>query len=228
MDWSLLSLLPLGVAAAVSPCPLATNIAAVGFISRNLGSKRQSSLAALFYTLGRMAAYVAIGLLVSGGLSSAPMLSFWMQEKLPVYLGPVMVIMGLVILGFIPFFSMGKKPGDETARKLIDRSGVWGSFILGFLFALALCPPSAALFFGAAIPLSMQAGSEGAWLGVFLFGLGSALPVVIFALLLVFSAEKAAWTMRHMPRLQQVMKWVTGWFFLLLGAYWICSKVLFV
>lgn len=228
MDWSLLSLLPLGVAAAVSPCPLATNIAAVGFISRNLGSKRLSSLAALFYTMGRMAAYVVIGLLVSGGMSSAPMLSFWMQEKLPVYLGPVMVIMGLVILGFIPFFSMGKKPGDETTRKLIDRSGVWGSFILGFLFALALCPPSAALFFGAAIPLSMQSGSESAWLGVSLFGLGSALPVVIFALLLVFSAEKAAWTMRHMPCIQQVMKWVTGWFFLLLGAYWICSKVLFV
>lgn len=228
MDWSLLSLLPLGVVAAVSPCPLATNIAAVGFISRNLCSTRQSSLAALFYTLGRMAAYVVIGLLVSGGLSSAPMLSFWMQEKLPVYLGPVMVIMGLVILGFIPFFSMGKKPGDETARRLIDSSGVWGSFILGFLFALALCPPSAALFFGAAIPLSMQAGSEGAWLGVSLFGVGSALPVVLFALLLVFSAEKAAWTMRHMPRIQQVMKWVTGWFFLLLGAYWICSKVLFV
>ena len=228
MDWSLLSLLPLGVAAAVSPCPLATNIAAVGFISRNLGSKRQSSLAALFYTLGRMAAYVVLGLLVSGGLSSAPMLSFWMQEKLPVYLGPVMVIMGLVILGFIPFFSLGKKPGDETARKLIDRSGVWGSLMLGFLFALALCPPSAALFFGAAIPLSMQAGSEGAWLGVSLFGLGSALPVVIFALLLTFSAEKATVAVRYMPKIQQIMKLVTGWFFLLLGGYWLFSRILLV
>lgn len=228
MDWALLSLLPIGVITALSPCPLATNIAAVAFIAQQPGFRRQSAMAALCYTLGRMGAYVLIGLLVSEGLSSAPALSFWVQEKLPVFLGPVMMVAGLVILGFVPFFTLGKKPGDGTARHLVERGGLAGAFALGFLFALALCPPSAALFFGTALPLSMQAGSEGAWLGVSLFGLGTALPVVLFALLLVFSAERAAGFIRHMPRIQSVMKVVTGWFFLLLGGYWLFSKILLV
>lgn len=228
MDWTLLTLFPIGIATALSPCPLATNIAAVGFIAQNPGSRSHSAWASLSYTLGRMAAYVLIGLLVSQGLSSAPALSFWMQEKLPIYLGPIMMIAGLVILGVVPFFSLGKKPGVGTARLLVERGGIAGAFALGFLFALALCPPSAALFFGTAIPLSMQAGSEGAWLGVSLFGVGTAIPVVLFALLLVFSAERAAVFMRHMPHIQSVMKVVTGWFFLLLGGYWLFSKILLV
>lgn len=118
MDWLLLSLLPTGVAAAVSPCPLATNIAAVGFISRGIGSRHQSAIASLLYTLGRVSAYVLIGWLVSRGLASAPMLSFWMQEELPVYLGPVMMVAGLVILGFIPFFSLGKNRERQQLKAL--------------------------------------------------------------------------------------------------------------
>ncbi len=84
MDWQLLSLLGVGVAAAVSPCPLATNVAALGFISQDLDSRKRSLIASGCYTLGRVFAYVLVGLLVSKGLASAPMLSFWMQEELPV------------------------------------------------------------------------------------------------------------------------------------------------
>ena len=221
MDWPLLSLLPIGVAAAGSPCPLATNIAAVGFISRGIGSRHQSAIASLLYTLGRVSAYVLIGWLVSRGLASVPMLSFWMQEEL-------MMVAGLILLGFIPFFSLGKKPGEATAQSLMAKGGIWGAFALGFLFALALCPPSAALFFGTAVPLSIQAGSTGSLLGISLFGIGTALPVAAFALLLTFSAEKAAAAVRHMPKIQQIMKLVTGWFFLLLGGYWLFSRILLV
>lgn len=216
------------MAAAVSPCPLTTNIAAVGFISRGIGSRHQSAVASLLYTLGRVSAYVLIGWLISRGLSSAPALSFWMQEELPVYLAPVMMVTGLVIQGFIPFFSLGKKPGESTAQSLMAKGGVRGAFALGFLFALALCPSSAALFFGTAVPLSMQAGSGGSWLGISLFGIGTALPVVAFALLLTFSAEKAASVVRRMPEIQQIMKLVTGWFFLLLGGYWLFRQILLV
>lgn len=151
-----------------------------------------------------------------------------MQEELPVYLAPVMMVTGLVILGFVPFFSLGKKPGESTAQCLMAKGGVGGAFALGFLFALALCPSSAALFFGTAVPLSMQVGSGGSWLGISLFGIGTALPVVAFALLLTFSAEKAASVVRRMPEIQQIMKLVTGWFFLLLGGYWLFSRILLV
>lgn len=228
MDWSLLSLLLAGVVAAVSPCPLATNMAAVGFISRQACSRRQSALDALLYTLGRMSAYVLIGWLISRGLSSVPMLSFWMQEELPVYMGPVMMVAGLVILGYTPFFTLGKKPGEHTARKLIEGGGIWGAFALGFLLALALCPPSAALFFGTAIPLSLKAGSGGSWLGISLFGIGTALPVVIFSLLLTFSVNKAASALRHVTEIQRFVKTATGWLFLLLGGYRLFSRVLLV
>lgn len=101
------------MAAAVSPCPLTTNIAAVGFISRGIGSRHQSAITSLLYTLGRVSAYVLIGWLISRGLSSAPALSFWMQEELPVYLAPVMMVTGLVILGFVPFFSLGKNRENQ-------------------------------------------------------------------------------------------------------------------
>lgn len=216
------------MAAAVSPCPLTTNIAAVGFISRGIGSRHQSAVASLLYTLGRVSAYVLIGWLISRGLSLAPALSFWMQEELPVYLAPVMMVTGLVILGFVPFFSLGKKPGESTAQCLMAKGGVGGAFALGFLFALALCPFSAALFFGTVVPLSMQVGSGGSWLGISLFGIGTALPVVAFALLLTFSAEKASSVVRRMPEIQQIMKLVTGWFFLLLGGYWLFKQILLV
>lgn len=228
MDWQLLSLLGVGVAAAVSPCPLATNVAALGFISRDLGSRRQSLAASMCYTLGRVLAYGLIGLLVSEGLSSAPRLSFWMQEELPVYLGPVMMATGLVILGFVPFFSFGRKPDGEAAQRLVRRSGVFGALALGFLFALAMCPPSAALFFGTAVPWAAQAGSEGAWFGISLFGVGTALPVVAVSLLMVFSSRRAVAVMRRLPRVQEVMKVATGWFFLGLGVYWLFSRILLV
>lgn len=82
--------------------------------------------------------------------------------------------------------------------------------------------------FGTAVPLSIQAGSTGSILGISLFGIGTALPVVAFALLLTFSAEKTTAAMRHMPKIQQIMKLVTGWSFLLLGGYWLFSRILLV
>lgn len=74
----------------------------------------------------------------------------------------------------------------------------------------------------------MQAGSSGSLLGISLFGIGTAPPVVAFALLLTFSAEKAAAAVLHMLKIQQIMKFVTGWFFLLLGGYWLFRQILLV
>lgn len=145
MDWPLLSLLPIGVAAAVSPCPLATNIAAVGFISRGIGSRHQSAIASLLYTLGRVSAYVLIGWLVSRGLASVPMLSFWMQEELPVYLGPVMMVAGLILLGFIPFFSLGKNRERQQLKAL------WLKAASGGVCARFSVRPSSLPSFGGAV-----------------------------------------------------------------------------
>lgn len=214
---NLLYLLGIGIAAAIAPCPLTTNLAAIGYLTRHAGSRLRVTWAAAAYTLGRITAYVGVGALLSLGLSQAPQVSYWLQEELPNCLAPILLIVGLVLLDCMPFISIGGKPGAATAEKL-GKGGIGGAFLLGVLFALALCPPSAALFFGAALPVAAQSGM-GAWLGISFFGLGTALPVAAFALLLTCSAAKAAKAMQCLPRMQLVCKHVAGGALLLLGAY---------
>lgn len=228
MDWTILSLLLIGAITAVAPCPLATNIAALSFITRSIQSKRDSCILALLYTLGRTSAYVLIGALISEGIALAPALSYWLQEELPLYLGPIFMLTGLILLDYLPFFSLNSKPTSQKAAMLLKKTGWIGAFILGFLFALALCPPSAALFFGTALPLSLQGGSTLAWLGISFFGLGTAIPIVSFAFLLLFSAHHASAILNKLPKIQEVIKSFTAWFFFLLGAYWLITKILLV
>lgn len=226
--WLLGSLFLIGITASISPCPLATNIAAIGFISQSFDHRKKSIIAAALYSLGRILAYVMIGLLLSKGLAAAPALSYWLQEELPIYLGPCLMITGLIILGYIPFFSLGKQPDSRTTSHIIERLGIGGSFVLGFLFALAICPPSAALFFGTALPLSMQGGSNFAWLGISLFGLGTALPVVLIGILAAIGLKQISQLTNLLPSIQLWVKRVTGALFLIIGGYFLFSKILLV
>lgn len=228
MDWTIFSLLLIGAITAVAPCPLATNIAALGFLTQSIQSKSHSCILALLYTLGRISAYVLIGTLIGQGIALAPALSYWLQEELPLYLGPIFMLTGIILLGYIPFFSLNNKPASQKTAMLLKKTGWLGAFIIGFLFALALCPPSAALFFGTALPLSLQGGSTLAWLGISFFGLGTAIPIVSFTFLLLFSAHHATSIINKLPKIQQVIKLFTAWFFFLLGAYWLITKILLV
>ena len=66
MDWlqtwldnsstPLLTAFLLGLLTALSPCPLATNIAAVGFIGKDIEDRRKIFRNGLLYTLGRILA----------------------------------------------------------------------------------------------------------------------------------------------------------------------------
>lgn len=49
----------LGLLTAISPCPLATNITAIGFISKDIGNRNKIFLGGLLYTLGRVVAYIS-------------------------------------------------------------------------------------------------------------------------------------------------------------------------
>ncbi len=210
-------LLLAGVTAAIAPCPLASNLAAIGYISRHVGSRHRALMAAGLYTLGRICSYVAVGLLINQGLAGAPAVSYWLQASLPEYMGPILIISGLVVLECIRIPSIGRAPGKEVAHKLANR-GLWGSFMLGLLFALALCPPSAALFFGTALPIAIQSGTW-TWVAIALFGLGSSIPVAAFALLLVTGAEKAAGVLRCLPAVQRWGKLLAGSSLFLLGMW---------
>lgn len=178
----------------------------------------------MLYTLGRASAYITLGGLLSWGITSAPGLSYWLREELPLYLGALLMPAGPVLPDTISFPTLGTKPGNSTAQRLLRSGGIWGALLPGFLFALALCPPTAALFFGSVLPLSREAGGVG-W-GISLFGVGTALPVVTIALLLILSSEKADAILKRLPRIQHALNTITGWGFLLLGGYWLWSRVL--
>lgn len=213
----MLYLILAGMAAAMAPCPLASNLAAVGYMCRHVGSRHRALMAAVLYTLGRICSYVAVGLLISQGLAGAPAVSLWLQESLPLYLGPILIISGLILLECLRMPSIGRRPGKTLTHKLAN-SGLWGSFLLGLLFALALCPPSAALFFGTALPIAIQSGPW-AWVAIALFGLGTAIPVAVFALLLVTGAEKTAGFLRCLPTVQRWGKRLAGISLFLLGMW---------
>ncbi len=228
MTWFLLVMLGLGITSAVMPCPLATNIAAVSFLMRQVASARGSVLAALLYTLGRVLAYILIGIIIGFSLSFSGAFNYFLQNELPVYMGPLLCIAGLILMDFIPFPAIGKK-SDAFQR---ESSGLLSTCVsalgMGFLFALALCPSSAAILFFNVIPTAAQHDMMGLVSGLTLFGIGTALPVVVIALLLIFSVRHAKALMKRIMIAQPYIKMGTGIILLLIGIYYICINILFV
>jgi cytochrome c biogenesis protein CcdA len=203
----------LGLITSVSPCPMATNVAAIGYLARNSHSRTLQLLAGLLYALGRAVAYTLIGALITCGLLAAPVLSNFLQKHLGQLMGPLLVLAGMVLLGMLP--GLPSFGGSGKLAKRIADFGLIGSGVLGFLFALAFCPVSAALFFGSLLPLAVKQGS-GLLLPA-LFGIGSALPVLVFGVLLSLARHKAS---KAFGRLQQLDRWIlptTGWILVIVG-----------
>jgi hypothetical protein len=175
----------LGITTSISPCPLATNIAAISYIGRKAGTVRGIMAAGFLNTLGRMVAYLAVGFAVTKSLLSIPQLSMFLQTHMNQILGPLLIIVGLILFGFIDFNITGGF--SEKLKTRVDKAGVWGAFILGFLFALTFCPVSAALFFGSLIPIALRHSS--AFIIPSIYGVGTALPVIAFAAIMVFSMQ---------------------------------------
>jgi len=217
------SALWLGILTSVSPCPLATNIAALSWIARTLSSPRQVLLTGVAYTVGRTVAYVALAALLTGSLLAIPDVSFWLELHMNKLLGPVLILVGLVLLGLVPLRLPGLSLGVGLEKRL-GGAGLWGAGALGLVLALSFCPVSAALFFGSLLPLTLKSGST---LGLpLLYGLGTAAPVFFFGLLVALGAR---WVSRAFDRLAQAEKWarrITGVVFLLVGLRF-CLNYLF-
>lgn len=211
----------LGLLTAISPCPLATNIAAIGYVARfsQSGGSGHSWLPGLLYAVGRAVAYTVIGGVITWGLLSAPTLSNFLQEHMNQLLGPLLVLVGMALLGMLPGLpSFGPSSGQGWNEKLMSL-GLVGCALMGFLFALTFCPVSAALFFGSLLPLAVR--EQSAWLVPALFGIGSAAPVLIFAMALAISREAAG---RAFQRLQSAQRWIgpaSGWLLVAVGV-WMC------
>lgn len=214
----------LGLLTAISPCPLATNIAAIGYVARfsHGGGRARTWLPGLLYSVGRAAAYTAVGGLITFGLLSAPALSSFLQEHLNQLLGPLLILVGMALLGMFPGLpSFGKGGGGRFNEKVMSL-GLVGCVLMGFVFALTFCPVSAALFFGSLLPLAVR--EQSAWLVPSLFGIGSAAPVLGFAIALAISREAAG---KAIQRLQSAQRWIgpaSGWLLVAIGI-WMCFRL---
>lgn len=217
-DWllGLASALWFGILTSISPCPLASNIAAISFIGRRVDRPHAVVTTGILYALGRTVVYVVLAWLLVSSLLSAPAVSHMLQRYMNKILGPLLVLVGMMLLGLIVFHTRGSELGARVGRRA-ERWGIWGGLLLGIVFALAFCPSSAALFFGSLIPISIKYESR-LWLPL-AYGLGTALPVVLFALAIAAGASAVARAFQRVATFERWARMTTGVVFIAVGIY---------
>lgn len=222
----------LGLLTSISPCPLATNIAAISFLGRSVGNTRNVLLSGLLYTLGRTVVYVGLGVLIlmvlhaasAGGEpnSEASEVSRFLQKYMGVILGPVLILVGMMLLGMLDVTG-SLSLGGQGLQDRIGKGGAFWALPLGVLFALSFCPVSASLFFGGLIGLSSQHSSP--FLLPTLFGIGTALPVLVFAFIITFASQYVAKAFNALTKFERWFRVTTGVMFILAGLYYTLTHV---
>ncbi len=211
------SALWLGILTSISPCPLATNIAAVSFLSKKIAHPALVFLSGLAYTLGRMISYAALGWIIISSLLSVPQVAQFLQKYAGKALGPLLIITGLILLEVITLRLPGIGLSQKHHNKLAE-AGAPGAFLLGLIFALAFCPVSAALFFGSLIPLALN--SKAGTLLPFMYGVGTGLPVLLFAVAIALGVTSISHWFNKITKLEFYTRRVTGVIFILVGLYY--------
>lgn len=212
----------LGILTSISPCPLATNIAAISFVSRNMENPRKVLGTGLMYILGRTITYTGLGILLVSSLLSAPSLSHLLQKYMHLALGPILILVGMVLLELISF-NMPGFGGSERMQARIDSLGAVGALLLGILFALSFCPVSAALFFGSLLTIAVS--NESGVILPLLYGIATGLPVAVFALLIAFGMQRLAEAYRSLTGFEKWARKATGVIFIGIGLYYSLTKI---
>jgi len=214
-----LTALLLGLITAIAPCPMATNIAAVAYVSRNVTDRKYAVITGSLYTLGRMFSYSVLGILIIAVGLEIPWLSAVVQDVGEQVLGPLLIVVGLLML-FIDKISFGTGGGRlaSLGGKVADL-GMIGGFLLGVIFALAFCPYSAVLFFGALIPVALKSTGGVALPAVFAIGTG--LPVLIFGTLLSLGIAGVANWLNAITRAERIIRIIVSIIFIGVGIYYV-------
>ncbi|MFO7615394.1 MAG: aromatic aminobenezylarsenical efflux permease ArsG family transporter [Bacteroidales bacterium] len=184
-QWPVWSALILGLMTAISPCPLATNLTAIGYISKDLENRNRVFYNGLVYTAGRAISYFGVALIIFFGASQFQISSVFQRygEK---FIGPLLIIIGLFMLGVFSLnFGFFRKLSDRIQQR--GMKSYWDVLLLGIIFALAFCPYSGVLYFGMLIPLTL--GSPSGLLLPVVFAVATGIPVIIFAWLLAYSVS---------------------------------------
>lgn len=214
-----LTALLLGLITAIAPCPMATNIAAVAYISRRVTDRKYAVITGTLYTLGRMVSYSVLGILIITVGLEIPWISATIQDVGEKVLGPLLIVVGVLML-FIDRLSFGRGGGKlaSLGGKVADW-GMIGGFLLGVIFALAFCPYSAVLFFGALIPVALKSSGGVALPAVFAIGTG--LPVLIFGTLLSAGVAGVASWLNAITRVERIIRIIVALIFIGVGIYYV-------
>jgi len=211
----------LGLLTALSPCPLATNITAIGYISKDIENRKKIFWNGILYTLGRVITYTTLGIILIGIIKRGSSM-FEIQEIISEYgealLSPALILIGLFMLFGnkidLPSFGFkGVSDGEKFKKK-----GSFGAVLLGVLFALAFCPTSGVFFFGMLIP--MAAAESTGYLLPLVFAIATSLPVIIVAWILAFSMEKIGKFYKNIKTFQYWFSMFIAIIFILIGIYY--------
>ena len=212
----------LGLMTAISPCPLATNITAVGFISKDIENRNRVFVNGLLYTFGRAVSYTLIPLVIFLGADQFRFSGFFQMygEK---FLGPLLIIIGLFMLDILKM----NFPGFGKLTSKMEKKTKWGYFdavLLGVVFALAFCPYSGVLFFGMLIPITI-ASPSGLYLPV-IFAIATGVPVIIFAWILAYAVSGIGNVYNKIRSFEIWFRRGVAVLFILVGIYYITRILL--
>ena len=221
-QYAFLTAFILGLMTAISPCPLATNISAIGFISRDIENRKKVFVNGLIYTLGRAFSYTILAVIIYLGASklNISMLFQGWGEKL---LGPALIVIGLFMLDvlkvkFPGFTTLSEKLGEKS------RKSYWSTFLLGVVFALAFCPYSGVLYFAMLIPMTVTSAG-GLYLPA-IFAIATGLPVILFAWLLAFAVGNVGKLYNQIKTFEIWFRRIVAVIFILVGIYY--TYILFI
>ncbi|MCX7725991.1 MAG: aromatic aminobenezylarsenical efflux permease ArsG family transporter [Chitinispirillaceae bacterium] len=214
-----------GIMTSISPCPLATNIAAISFLGKQVNKPILTLVNGLFYAIGRTIVYIVLGFILVSSSSLAPQISFFLQKNMKYIIGPLLLIIGVILLDIIKitFIDFGTLISQKYYER-IAKSGMVGATFLGIIFALAFCPVSAALFFGSTFALAMQHNSK--ILLPALYGIGTAAPVILFAFIIAFSVNTVGNIFRKIQTFERLARIISGIIFIIAGLYFIFNSLI--
>jgi len=214
----LLTAFILGIMTAISPCPLAMNITATAYLSKEITDKRRVFFNGIFYTLGRMFSYTTLASIIYFGMSKFQ-IARWLQQIDGLWIGISLVVIGVLMFDFIkfnmPFLS---KLTTAVSQKKLKRNYL-NAFLLGVVFALAFCPYGAILFFGGLIPITLASTSGLLLPPIFAFATG--LPVIVIAWLLAYSVSNIGNFYNRMKSFEKWFKRIVAIIFIGVGIYYI-------
>jgi cytochrome c biogenesis protein CcdA len=207
----------LGLLTAISPCPLATNIAAVSYLGRHAARPARALRSGVAYVAGRTLCYTLVAAALAAGLLAAATVSDTVSRVIGLLVGPVLIVAGAMLLGILPMPKLRGRAQGKLADRLASRGDALGAFLLGIVFALSFCPVSAAIFFGSLIPLAAR--SQSVVLVPATFGVMTGVPVLAFACIIAAGGHGLGKAFDRVKAVERWLRAITGVVLMAVGLY---------